>query len=129
MAWPNRGRVNNPKNLQVMKRLGVDIPVSSTDSIARLIEREIDVATIKRLLSINRGEATISEVEIPKKYSHDGTVLMDFNLPSECVIVSITRDDTLIIPRGNTPILSGDKLIIICRNEYLHQLLHALHIE
>lgn len=52
-------RVNNPKNLQVMKRLGVDIPVSSTDSIARLIEREIDVATIKRLLSINRGEATI----------------------------------------------------------------------
>lgn len=54
---------------------------------------------------------------------------MDFNLPNECVIVSITRDDTLIIPRGNTPILSGDKLIIICRNEYLHQLLHALHIE
>ena len=87
------------------------------------------MATIKRLLSINRGEATISEVEIPKNYSHDGTVLMDFNLPNECVIVSITRDDTLIIPRGNTPILSGDKLIIICRNEYLHQLLHALHIE
>ena len=70
-----------------------------------------------------------TKTDIPKKYSHDGTVLMDFNLPNECVIVSITRDDTLIIPRGNTPILSGDKLIIICRNEYLHQLLHALHIE
>ena len=122
-------RVNNPKNLKVMKRLGVDIPVSSTDSIARLIEREIDVATIKRLLSINRGEATISEVGIPKNYVRNGMALADFNLPNECVIVSITRGDTLIIPRGNTQILSGDKLIVICRNEYLHKLLHALRIE
>lgn len=45
------------------------------------------------------------------------------------IIVSITRGDSLIIPRGNTQILSGDKLIVICRNEYLHQLLRALRIE
>lgn len=75
------------------------------------------------------AEATISEVEIPKNYSRNGTSLMDFNLPNECVIVSITRGDSLIIPRGNTQILSGDKLIVICRNEYLHQLLRALRIE
>ena len=113
-----------PKVISAMDR-----EISGTDSIARLIEREIDVATIKRLLSINRGEATISEVEIPKNYSRNGTSLMDFNLPNECVIVSITRGDSLIIPRGNTQIFSGDKLIVICRNEYLHQLLHALRIE
>lgn len=40
-----------------------------------------------------------------------------------------SRGDSLIIPRGNTQIFSGDKLIVICRNEYLHQLLHALRIE
>ena len=113
-----------PKVISAMDR-----EISGTDSIARLIEREIDVATIKRLLSINRGEATISEVEIPKNYSRNGTSLMDFNLPNECVIVSITRGDSLIIPRGNTQILSGDKLIVICSNEYLHQLLRALRIE
>ena len=121
-------RVNNPKNLKVMKKLGVDIPVSSTDNIARLIEREIDAAVIKQLLSINRGEATISEVEIPRHYEKNGTSLSKLDLPDECVIVSITRDGNLIIPRGNTQILSGDKIIVICRNEYLHDLKRVLQI-
>ena len=40
-----------------MKRLGVDIPVSSTDSIARLLEREVDASAIKQLVSVNRGKA------------------------------------------------------------------------
>ena len=44
-------RVNNPKNAAVMKQLGVDIPISSTDNIARLLEREVDSARIKSLLS------------------------------------------------------------------------------
>ena len=124
----NVARVNNPKNLKVMKKLGVDIPVSSTDNIARLIEREIDAAVIKQLLSINRGEATISEVEIPRHYEKNGTSLSNLPLPDECVIVSITRDGNLIIPRGNTQILSGDKIIVICRNEYLHDLKRVLQI-
>lgn len=50
-----------------MKRLGVDIPVSSTDSIARLLEREVDASAIKQLVSVNRGKASISELEIPKE--------------------------------------------------------------
>lgn len=58
-------RVNNPKNAAVMKKLGVDIPISSTDNIARLLEREVDAARIKSLLSLNRGEATLSELLIP----------------------------------------------------------------
>ena len=128
-------KIANNLDIPVINGDGTTLVVMDTgigiraDNIARLIEREIDVATIKRLLSINRGEATISEVEIPKNYFRNGTSLMDFNLPNECVIVSITRGDSLIIPRGNTQIFSGDKLIVICRNEYLHQLLHALRIE
>ena len=122
-------RVNNPKNMEVLKKLGVDIPVSSTDHIARLIEREIDAATMKQLLSINGGEAAISEVEIPKGYRRSGVTLSALDMPNESVIVSITRDGKLIIPRGNTQILSGDKVIIVCRNEYTHQLMKSLHLE
>lgn len=65
-------RVNNPKNLSVMKQLGVDIPISSTDSIARLLEHEVDTAVIKELMSLNRGEASLSELELPKNYKFHG---------------------------------------------------------
>ncbi len=122
-------RVNNPKNAKVMKRLGVDIPISSTDNIARLLEREVDTSAIKQLLSINRGEASLSELEIPEGFKKNGIRLSELRLPEESVLVSITRDGELIIPRGNTQILSGDKIIVICHNRVIHELSRMLGLE
>lgn len=115
-------RVNNPKNAAVMKQLGVDIPISSTDNIARLLEREVDTAAIKQLLALNRGQASLSELQIPARYKRDGVKLMDLDLPAESVIVTITRNGDLIIPRGNTQILAGDRLLVVCANTALREL-------
>ncbi|HOK42102.1 MAG TPA: NAD-binding protein [Thermoclostridium caenicola] len=41
-------RVNNPKNIAVFEKLGVDISVSSTSIIAEMIEKEIDFSAVKR---------------------------------------------------------------------------------
>lgn len=122
-------RVNNPKNVQVMRQLGVDIPISTTDNIARLLEREVDTSTIKELISLGRGEASLSELQIPDGYPHNGVKLSELELPMESVVVSITRGQELIIPRGNTEILSGDKIIVICRNRVVHDLSRALGLE
>lgn len=115
-------RINNPKNASVMKQLGVDIPISSTDNIARLLEREVDSAAIKQLMPLNRGQASLSELQIPNNYKHSGVRLMELDLPEECVIVSITRDGDLIIPRGNTQILAGDKVLVVCANAAVREL-------
>lgn len=45
-------RVNNPRNTEVLRRLGVDIPVSSTDNLGRLLEREVETDRIRQLLSM-----------------------------------------------------------------------------
>ncbi len=115
-------RVNNPKNVKVMKALGVDIPISSTDNIARLLEREVDAAAIKQLMALNRGETSLSEIELPRDFKHNGKKLAELKMPEESVIVSISRGDQIIIPRGNTTLYSGDKVIIICKNSVLHTL-------
>ena len=44
-------------------------------------------------------------------------------------VVSISRDGTLLIPRGSTQLLSGDKVIVLCRNTALHQLGKILGLE
>lgn len=119
-------RVNNPKNLSVMKQLGVDIPISSTNNIARLLEHEVDSAVIKELMSLNRGEASLSELEIPKDYKLHGKRLSELNLPMESIIVSIFRDGTLIIPRGNTELLSGDRMVVMCKSQAMHDLCRLL---
>ena len=122
-------RVNNPKNMQVMKQLGVDIPVSSTDYIARLLEREVDASAIRQILPLNRGEASINEFYIPENYEKDGIKVSALRLPEESVIVSIIRDDVVIIPRGNTQIFRKDKLIVVCSNNVIHALGVALGVE
>lgn len=122
-------RVNNPKNAEIMKKMGVDIPISSTDSIARLLEREVDTSHIKQIISLNRGEASLSEFNIPENYVLDGKRLMELSLPHESVIVSIFRDNKLIIPRGNTQILSKDKVMVIARDKAIHDLSQILRLE
>lgn len=115
-------RINNPKNASVMKQLGVDIPVSSTDNIARLLEREVDVSAIKQLMSLNRGETSLCELQIPQNYKLDGVHISELRLPEESIIVSITRDGRMIIPRGNTQIFSQDKILVVCDNKVAHEL-------
>ena len=113
-------RVNNPKNVEVMKKLGVDIPISSTNSIASLIEREVDASAIRRLISLT-GEASINEIVVGRQFHRSGIRLSELQLPEESIIVSITRDGDLIIPRGNTQIFSGDKIILIAKSKALFE--------
>ncbi len=122
-------RVNNPRNLPVMKQLGVDIPISGTDNIAWLIEREVDSAAIRRVISLNRGQATISEVTLPQGHAFDGLPLSAISLPEECIIISVTRDGQLIIPRGKTVLKGGDVLLVLASNEELHDLSRVLGVE
>ncbi len=122
-------RINNPKNAAVMKQLGVDIPVSSTDNLARLIEREVDISSIKQIMSLNRGETSLCELQMPENYKLHGVRLSELRLPQESIIVSITRDGRMIIPRGNTQIFRNDKILVVCDNKVAHDLSRKIGLE
>lgn len=120
---------NNPKNVAVIKALGIDTVINSTDSIASLIEREVDTAKIKQLLQLNNGEVSLFEVEIPQDYVYDGKMLMELKIPSVFNIVSITRGESLIIPRGQSMLRSGDKLLIISDSTALKEIKSVMKIK
>jgi trk system potassium uptake protein TrkA len=116
-------KANNPKNVGVMKQLGIDIVINSTDNIARLLEREVDVSKIKQVFALDKGNVTINEITIPEQhYAYDGKTLMEIGLPEQYAIISIIRDDSVIIPRGNTTIRCGDRIMILSAANALHKL-------
>lgn len=106
-------KANNPKNVDNIKRLGVDIVISATDSIISLLEREVDHSTIKELIPLNDGKAAVYQVELPENFAYSGKEILNISFPESCNIISITRDNELIIPRGKTKLLAGDKLLIV----------------
>lgn len=120
---------NNPKNVEVMQALGIDNVINSTDSIASLIEREVDTSHIKQVLSLNNGEVTLFEVELPPDYVYEGKMLMDIKLPVLFNIVSITRKGCMIIPRGQSMLKSGDKLLVISESNAVREIKSALKIK
>ena len=121
-------KANNPKNADVMRTLGVDIAVSSIDAITRLMEREVDMSTIKHLISLNQGEASIFEIVLPNDFKYSGKKLSDIRFPEQMVIVSVERSGELLIPRGNTLIFSGDKMLILAKDSALHEVKEKLRL-
>lgn len=121
-------KVNNPKNAVVLRLLGVDNVINSTDNIAAMIEREVDSSKIKELIELNHGEAVICEIQLPEDYALDGIRLMDIKIPALFNIVSISRGNILIIPRGQSELKSGDKLLVISEKDSENQLRKVLKL-
>ena len=122
-------KVNNPKNADIMRQLGIDIAISSTDNIARLLEHEIDAASMRKIVSINHGEASICEITLPNEYRLHGKKLSEIKLPNMAVVISISRKSKTIIPRGDTQLLSGDTVMFLSQNDAIHDLKKLLKLD
>ncbi|MCX8129122.1 MAG: NAD-binding protein [Clostridia bacterium] len=110
-------RVNNPKNIKVFERLGVDIAVSSTSIIADLIEQEVDYSGMKTLMKLKNGKIVLSEILINESSPVCNRSLKDINIPADCIVVSVIRDEEVIIPNGYTVLHIGDLVIAVSSQE------------
>lgn len=106
-------RVNNPKNQQLFKTLGVDSTVCSTQVITNLIDWECESEKIRILQIFERGETILAEVDIDKKASWCDKLVKNLNIPVNCVLVSVFRDGEVIYPKGDTMIKENDKIVLV----------------
>lgn len=106
-------RVNNPKNERIFKLMGIDA-ISSTTIIGHLIEEESTVGDIVTLNVLKKGKVAIVEMDVPGEGSRASkSKIKELGLPQGCVLVSIIRDDEVIIPRGEDMIRPGDSVIAV----------------
>ncbi len=119
-------RVNNPKNIQMFKTLGIDKIVCSTEVIANLIQYELKRSNYRIISTFERGLMILAEIAIEKNYLWCDKIVKDLILPEECVIASILRDDKIIYPKGNTKIINHDKVLVVTNNASLTQIIEGM---
>lgn len=119
-------RASNPKNEEVMARLGVDSTVSSTSIIQQVIERELPTVRIKTLLSLQAGAFQILEYPIDAHSPAAGRFLRDVALPLESNLILILRGNTTVVPRGETQVNEGDIIVALVNTDQEAQLRTAL---
>ena len=106
-------RVNNPKNIRVFQKLGVNSVISSADRIANVIEQELDWEDLDSILAHKTKNARIKQFIIDPEAKAVGMDLIKLPLPKGTIIVMIVRGDEAIIPGGTTKLEAGDELMVM----------------
>ena len=68
-------RVSNPKNRELLHTLGVDMVVCGTDNLSHILEREIETDTIRQLLTLGGGTASLNEILLPENFKFAGSTI------------------------------------------------------
>ncbi|MGH2915478.1 MAG: potassium channel family protein, partial [Solirubrobacteraceae bacterium] len=106
-------RVNNPRNLDHFKRLGVQPAVSATDLILRLIEHEVPEYGLIQLLALEEEHLEIIELEVGDRSRAAGSRVRDVAIPEGSLIISVLRDGSGFVPKADSEIRAGDQVLLI----------------
>jgi trk system potassium uptake protein len=106
-------RVNNPRNLQWFKLLGIQPAVSATDLILRLIEHEVPEYGLVQLLDLSEDHLEIIEVQVTAEAPAAGARVADVPLPDGSLIISILREAGGFVPKADTVIEPGDEVLVV----------------
>jgi trk system potassium uptake protein TrkA len=119
-------RLNDPRNRATFDALGIPV-VAVTDLISQLISREIDFLHLERIALLARGRISLIEAEVgphtpPRRVA-------DLGLPEQTVLVAVTREGEggeVVIPRGDTLIQPGDRVLVVTAVEQESEVRAAL---
>ena len=69
------------------------------------------------------------DVVLPPQSPAAHRAVKDLNLPEDCVLVSILRDNRMLIPHGDTRLVPGDRLTALVKEECTGEFRRILHEE
>lgn len=109
--------VNDPDNVEIFKKLGVDAPISSSLLLSKQILNESNIESVLKTYTFEDNHISITEITLKHEYKIVGKTIADSNFPQDATICCIYRSNNVIIPRGSTTFQDGDRLVICCTSE------------
>jgi trk system potassium uptake protein TrkA len=109
-------RINNPKNEQVFRMLGIDATVSSTDVILGVLEQQLPTHALVPLLRLRHTDLEVVETVLDQHAPAVGRAIRDLGLPSDCSIPVIIRGGSPLFPTSDTRLAVNDEVIALTRS-------------
>jgi cell volume regulation protein A len=99
--------------------LSVSIQGSTLGTVARWLKLSRPARPMQRygleLVTMAKSELDLVVVDLPDPRGKPGPRIRDLQLPKGAVITLITRDNEVIIPKGNTRLLGWDQVTVLAR--------------
>lgn len=106
-------RVNNPKNIKIFGKLGVDFAISSTATIVDIIEKEVFISDLKSVMTV--GNLIVNEIKLKPGFHSINKQVKDLEMPKDCILISIIRDSNVMIPNGSSVLMPEDEIIAVSK--------------
>jgi len=105
--------VSQPEHGLMFRRIGANVMENPASAVAEYLYRILQRPSIRDFMSIGGGEAEIFEIVVTSKASVVGKTLDSLKLSQKgALIVAITRNDDIILPKGDTTIKGGDRVTV-----------------
>jgi len=106
-------RVNNPKNIKIFEKLGVDFAISSTATIVDIIEKEVFISDLKSVMTV--GNLIVNGIKLKPGFHSINKKVKDLELPKDCILISIIRNSNVMIPNGSSILMPEDEIIAVSK--------------
>jgi len=117
-------RVNDPDNLMLFEKLGIDTTVSSTQIIFNLLDQQIETGEIIPLAALKNGNIELVAITVSERSPVLGQNVRDLPLPGDALIISVVRNQHAMLPQGDVRFENGDTVIGMVAADEEPQLRH-----
>ncbi|MEX2455331.1 MAG: Trk system potassium transporter TrkA [Rhodospirillaceae bacterium] len=107
--------VNNTNYSPLVTTLGIDAVIGPRSITASTILQHVRRGRIRAVHSLGEHLGEVMEADILETSSLAGETIGDMDLPDDVMFGAIVRNDKVIMPRRNTVVNKGDRVVIFVR--------------
>ncbi|MBW2534695.1 MAG: amino acid permease [Deltaproteobacteria bacterium] len=104
--------VQEPEYTDLLEKNDV-IAISAPWATAAMVENLLDRPGLAQLYEFGYGAASLLDATIPAESAAAGKRIRDVEVPKECLIAAIIRDNKFVVPRGHTRLEVDDRVVFI----------------
>lgn len=102
----------DPDYVSLLEDSGI-VCISAPYATAAMIENYLDRPQVAELFEIESGVASLIDMVVPEGSPVVGRRIQDIAIPEQCVVAAVLREETFVVPRGETEIRAGDEVVFI----------------
>jgi trk system potassium uptake protein TrkA len=109
-------RINDPRNEELFRMLGIDATVNATQVMLSVLEQEIPQANLVPLLRLRNTDIEVVEALVGAGSRVTGLPLREIDLPPESTLAVVIRNGAAFFPNGATVLQAGDEVVALTRS-------------
>jgi len=119
--------VGRPDYASVVGKLGIDMAVSPRQVMTRQVQSFLTTGVVVSRNTLGGGGVTVIEVEVPPGCPATEHSLAKLNLPPQCLIAAVMRDEFARVPGADDKLQAADTVVVLVADAAVDATLKLFH--